>query len=420
MKPQVEVAGERILVSWPGQRVGFVFDRLRDSGGDTYAEIAAHYWEHGSPDGLLTLMKANLLGARTPAEVGKRCAERDSSYDWPNLVETACVAALRAHRQGDPFAEAGGTEVAAPEEYMIDKLLPLGKATQWYGAGGSGKGYLAVLAGVCVETGRPFLGEAVQMGRVLYLDWEDDRATLTRRIQRVCAGLSNPPVVFSYRQCTRRLADDIETVTAYVREHGITLVIVDSVTGAGGAISEQGGYELVAQHLMQAVRLLPCTTLLIDHVSDAGRTSKDLIGKSYGSVRKRDLCRSAWEFKADREAGSRVTHIGLYHTKANHSELFRPIGVAMNFDDPEAVRFTLRDVRESATLASATSSVSQMQYALRGGALPLKEWARRIDMKADTVYRLARKHPDIFAQVTQGVRGGDEGTWGLVYGGANG
>ncbi len=410
MKPIVEQPGARILVSWPGLGVGFVFDRFRDSGGDTYAEIAAHYWTDGAPDGLLTLVKASLLGARTPGDIAKRCTERDKGYDWPNLVATACVAALRAHREGAPFAEAGGAEAVASEEYMIDKLLPLGKATQWYGAGGSGKGYLAVLAGVCVETGRPFLGAAVQRGRVLYLDWEDDRATLTRRIQRVCAGLSNPPVVFSYRQCTRRLADDVETVTAYVREHGITLVVVDSVTGAGGAISEQGGYELVAQHLMAAVRHIPCTVLLIDHVSDAGRTGKDLIGKSYGSVRKRDLCRSAWEVKADREPGSRVTHIGLYHTKANHSELFRPIGVAMNFDDPEAVRFTLRDVRESATLASATTTVSRMQYELKGGALSLKEWARRLDLKSDSVYRQARRHPELFVQV-------QEGTWGLVYGG---
>ncbi len=417
MKPIVEHPGARILVSWPGLGVGFVFDRLRDSGGDTYAEIAAHYWANGAPDGLLTLVKASLLGPKTPGEVSKRCTARDKGYDWDNLVETACVAALRAHREGAPFETAGGTRQVEAEQYTIDKVLPAGKATQWYGAGGSGKGYLAVLAGVCMITEQPFLGLAVRPGRVLYLDWEDDNDTLTRRIQRICKGLGVPPVEFDYRPCTRRLADDVEPVVAKVRATDASLVIVDSVTGAGGAISEQGGYELVAQHLMAAVRHIPSTVLLIDHVSDAGRTSKELIGKSYGSVRKRDLCRSAWEFKADREPGSRVTHVGLYHTKANHSELFRPIGVAMNFDDPEAPRFTLRDVRESATLASATSSVSRMQYELRGGALSLKEWARRLDMKVDSVYRNARNHPDLFVQVQPGVRGGDEGTWGLVYGG---
>jgi hypothetical protein len=124
VKPQVETQGGRILVSWPGQSVGFVFDRLRDSGGDTYAEIAAHYWDPTGPDGLLTLTKANLLGTRTPAEVGKRCAERDSAYDWPNLVETACVAALRQHRTGAPFEDAGGAAPIAPLAYCIDRVLP--------------------------------------------------------------------------------------------------------------------------------------------------------------------------------------------------------------------------------------------------------------------------------------------------------
>src|SRR5262245_58566159 len=162
MKPQVERQGTRIFVSWPGQGVGFIFDRLRDTGGDTYAEIGAHYWEASGPDGLLTLVKANLLGTRTPSEVGKRCAERDTSHDWPTLVETACVAALRAHRTGAPFEMVGGPEPVEPERYLIDKLLPLDKATQWYGAGGSGKGYLAVLAGVCVETTYRFLGQPVQ------------------------------------------------------------------------------------------------------------------------------------------------------------------------------------------------------------------------------------------------------------------
>ena len=65
--------------------------------------------------------------------------------------------------------------------WLVEGMIPRGLPTLLFGAGASGKGYLAVALAVHVAAGGAFLGRATKQGGVLYADWEADDATFRRR-----------------------------------------------------------------------------------------------------------------------------------------------------------------------------------------------------------------------------------------------
>ena len=67
-------------------------------------------------------------------------------------------------------------------KWVIEGVLPLGVAGLLASMGGAGKSFLMYQLGLCITTGRPFLGmEMGEPGSFLYLAAEDDEAELHRR-----------------------------------------------------------------------------------------------------------------------------------------------------------------------------------------------------------------------------------------------
>jgi hypothetical protein len=67
--------------------------------------------------------------------------------------------------------------------------LPVGYATLLAGHGGVGKSAIGLTLSVCIATGTPFFGVAVERRRVLYLSCEDRVGVLHWRLSNVCAHL---------------------------------------------------------------------------------------------------------------------------------------------------------------------------------------------------------------------------------------
>jgi hypothetical protein len=416
MQPVVQRQDDQIVVAFTEEAVGFVFDEFRRGG--EQARVAVHHLGlDGQVDGRIQRFDLKLDGLRAHDEYVRRLDTIADAigHDWRKLVDRACDAAVDAWRQGEPAYWLDVSRRIAPVRFAIDRVLIEGKVNIWFGAGGIGKGYLLVLAAMCITNGLPFLGLRTEAGRVMYLDWEDEDEDLTRRIQEVSAGLSIQPRSVLYRKHRRPLRHIVDGVVTQVRSEAVTTLVVDSCTGAGGEMDGEHGYEQIAQQLMAAAERITatgCTVLLNDHTSGTGRKGNDLAGRPYGSVRKIDLARAAWELKREEAEIGGPTRLGMFHQKHNHTARFAPIGAAFHHT-AAGVRFETFDVRESETLAVATSPLSRMEHALRAGPLDIKTWATTLDLKEHTVYQAAKRHPDRFVCLDPGGPK-QPSTWGLL------
>lgn len=81
----------------------------------------------------------------------------------------------------------------ALQRFLVDAILPGGVVTLLAAHGGTGKSMLALQAAVCLVTGRPFMGKAVEKCRVVFFSGEDTAPTIRRRLSRVCRHLDIAP-----------------------------------------------------------------------------------------------------------------------------------------------------------------------------------------------------------------------------------
>jgi hypothetical protein len=82
----------------------------------------------------------------------------------------------------------GTTSEPPPMQWLVRGLIPSRFTTNLYAESGHGKSYIVLHLALCLITGKPFAGEPVLQGEVLYLDWELDRDTTDFRWWKVCRG----------------------------------------------------------------------------------------------------------------------------------------------------------------------------------------------------------------------------------------
>lgn len=73
--------------------------------------------------------------------------------------------------------------------FLVDRWIPRGCVTSLYGAGGTGKSFLAMMLGMSVAAGRPWLGYPCQQSTVLGIMCEDDDDELKRRRNKIARSL---------------------------------------------------------------------------------------------------------------------------------------------------------------------------------------------------------------------------------------
>lgn len=319
----------------------------------------------------------NFSSPTTRTSMAKHLASRTvgAGIDWPELLEQFCVAVLTAESEGQPFVRVGRMPERIPERYLVDPLLPIGKATILYGDGGVGKSYLAVGLAVAVETGVEIIpGFHVGHARVLYLDWESDAADLDERVAAVCDGAGIDSIEILYHRCIGPLHTEVEAIARRVGEEGIGMAVVDSVGMAMGTSSETGvDANQGAIELFSAIREMGAaapggamTTIAIDHVSKEAAGRDTGAGKPYGSGYKAFLARSTWELRQGRDKDPDGTmHLGLYHTKSN-GRRFSPIGLAYVNEDGRSVRWSREDITDQ-TLEKGLSNTDRIYNALKLG-----------------------------------------------------
>lgn len=388
----------------PGTQVRLHVDYLRPHQDELSGEVTIQASMPGVASHLHQA-RLNLTSTTARATLIKHLLGLTDKVAWSKLVEQFCVAVIRQDREGEPFEFAGRRPARMRPPDLVERLLPAGKPTQLYGPGGVGKGIIATAICVCIETGYSFAGLSVAKGRALYLDWEDDVDEFDGRIKMVARGLGIEPPEIAYRAMRSTLRSQLHRIASYVQEHGITLVVVDSVELASGTAGDRGNYEELAKSFFLALRQIgQVTVLMIDHVSDAARQNKGEVNKAYGSVFKGNWVRNAWEVKKDQEAGALKSAIGLYHYKTNSGPLYRPIGMLLDFSAPGSVAISREDVSESDTLSKALPKHEQVARLLRFGPLSQHDICQQVDGLTEAYLRsdLARRK-DRFQRLPNGL-----------------
>jgi len=206
----------------------------------------------------------------------------------------------------------------SPTLFLLEGLIPAGKPTILYGAGGVGKSILAATLAVCVQTGTGFLHMAARQREVLYLDWETDEVDIAARVQAAARGLKVPMPEVRYSSLVRPIEDRINQLAAYIADNEIGLVIIDSVGMAMNSAKDGSDASEGAIRFFRALRALDCAVLAIDHVSgDDIRRRATGAAKPYGSVYKWNSARNAFELRELRSPDSRGSHLTLVHRKSN-------------------------------------------------------------------------------------------------------
>lgn len=305
---------------------------------------------------------------------------RAKAFPWALLVETFCRTVLVKEAEGQPFMKLGGKRVEhAFKTDLIEKLWPATGVTTWYGKQGTGKGWFSIAAALAVMTGKGIGGLRTD-GRpreVLYLDWEDSPEWLELRLQAVGAGMGLAPEEvpqIHYRQMFRPLAEDVEELAAYVEEHQVEAVIVDSMNMAMGESDGAMGTAGV-KSLYRALRLLNVPVLIIDHIAAQSTDDEEagkIAGKAFGSSMKMAWARAGWELTKEQAADSDEQLIAFSHTKHNHTRKYRPFAIRLQFEGgdfgpPDAVIFESADLADAEVVSKILSIPERLRAILKRG-----------------------------------------------------
>jgi hypothetical protein len=262
-----------------------------------------------------------------------------SSGKWP-VNPTLIVG--NGHRQ----SSAGGdghlvrkpvrfTGRAAPplRPWLVADFIPEGLPALLYGNGGSAKSYLAMLAGLAVAAGVPWLGKPTVQRPTLYADFELDEVEQHRRARRLAIGLGLPdvPEAFEYVQLADLSPQDAEAVLFdWVAANPNGLVILDSIGAAATADLEKA--QAVVQVFRNLRSLNPGGLLLIDHQSklQAGQDYRDKT--PFGSVYKYNLSRVVWQSELV-ESQPGEAWVVIRNVKNNLGPLQGEIGVRLSFGE---------------------------------------------------------------------------------------
>ena len=314
----------------PKDGVSFRVDRIRESGGEVTGEVTISR----APDGHLHTSRANLLSTPARTTLAKYLGQRSNHFDWTAWLERFFMEAIELEREGEEWTEVGRMPARTSPPYQLRPFLYTGKPTILYGRGGLGKSTIAGAIAVAQQTGRCAIPgwEVIRQGPVMILDWEGEREDWNDVIAKVCAGMGMEPPAITYRTCRGPLEAQIHAITERVQRTGTVLVIVDSAEAAMRSPREAGSDD-PAKRFYDALRLIPCAALVIDHVTKA-QAEHGGNGGPIGNVTKFNRARMTWELVGSGKPDEDGTHhLGLLNRKNQHDREHEDMGVAMHHVD---------------------------------------------------------------------------------------
>src|SRR3990167_2950030 len=413
MSPTVKAIGTSLWVVWLEDQLTLEFSRIAEHTETITAELQVVTQATGE----VTWTRFNLLAQTARGQVAKACAAACARDDWARIVDGSGKAVVRALRAGSPAIE---LVAKAPEpEWVADRwLVPdtiaRGQINVLYGAGDSGKSWLALAAAPAGIHGHRLSSRWVvgPLRRVLYLDWESDADDHAHRLWALTDAREGvPPGTILYRRMGRPIGDAIDQVATEVAAKGVDLVITDSLGAASGADPETNEATL---RTMRALRVVEATHLVLGHCSK-GQLEQEgprrLFGGIYNELTARCMIELRRRDDGDGEEETRRIVQDLYVRKNNLGRKAPPSALEFTWNDHHV------HVRGMEADLSAAGIPTQILAILRHGPSSVSAIAERIGADATPIRvalnRLENRNKVIRLSVSGGARG-KETQWGLI------
>jgi hypothetical protein len=230
-----------------------------------------------------------------------------------------------------------GREKPPPQEFVVEKIVPCGLATSFYGGGGLAKSVNVLHLGMSVAfVGvEHWHGLEVMTCPVIYLDFEMSETVQLRRAKEIADGAGWPDVPhnFHYVEAAGYCAADVfGFALELVEEHGPSLVIVDSFGFSMQGESERSADVLgYVRNYIQPLQDTGSHPLVVDHIARAIKGERAADKEAFGSVYKTNAMRSTVNVTghADEDAGT--VYATFTHRKNNVGPRLKPFTVITKF-----------------------------------------------------------------------------------------
>jgi DNA-binding transcriptional ArsR family regulator len=307
----------------------------------------------------------------------------------------------------------GTTPEPPPMQWLVRGLIPARFTTNLYAESGHGKSYLVLHLALCLITGKPFAGEPVLSGEVLYLDWELDRDTTDYRWWKVCRGAGYTSAIsqgLAYGRMVKPIHEAYDEIRGMVAEQKPVLIVVDSL---GKAI---GNDPLDPKAVIRTYALLDnlgVAVLVIDHQAKPQSGDGDYSAKwEFGSSYKRHYARSSLQLQRTGDDGETIGLV-LRHQKSNFGALHSDVHFAVRFvknenGDLHAVQFETPEV-----LPDVFGTRAEILHFLASGDFTVREIAERIGVDESRVRHELQALKKAGKVVERATRGHGAKVWGL-------
>ena len=306
--------------------------------------------------------RLNLISIQSKTKFVNEMKRKIPPIEWADVVENITEQTLARYREGNEVMKIGSIQDEGMPSYQAFPIVRSDGVNILFGQGAQGKSYISTFICMLVQSGMDHAGIVTEQGNVLYLDWEDSWQSVNRRVMALKKGNNDTLHDIDHVDMSGTTIDtEMSNIIRMVEDRDISLVVIDSFGMAVGGNQNEGDY---VKGVMSSLNELKASVLVIDHVSKENGDTP--IGSNY----KQTSARNVWKIDKSQNLGANIVEVGLYHTKANNSKLFAPVGLRLEFindmyDQTDRVLISPIDVENSDALADQLPVAKKIEKALK-------------------------------------------------------
>lgn len=314
--------------------------------------------------------RLNLISIQSKTKFVNEMKRKIPPIEWADVVENITEETLLRYREGNEVMKIGSIQDEGMPSYQAFPIIRSDGVNILFGQGAQGKSYISTFICMLVQSGMDHAGIVTEQGNVLYLDWEDSWQSVNRRVMALKKGNNDTLHDIDHVDMSGTTIDtEMSNIIRMVEDRDISLVVIDSFGMAVGGNQNEGDY---VKGVMSSLNELKASVLVIDHVSKENGDTP--IGSNY----KQTSARNVWKIDKSQNLGANIVEVGLYHTKANNSKLFAPVGLRLEFindmyDQTDRVLISPIDVENSDALADQLPVAKKIEKALTEAPMTVEQ-----------------------------------------------